>query len=219
MHLVVLASLVPGVFWLWYFLRHDRFEQEPVWEIVKCLFSGALAVLPAIILEYPFRSVLQSPSSLLTRFLLSFFVIGLGEELCKFLALYLTVYHSSEFNEPVDGIMYAVAAAIGFSIVENIMYISAFGFSVAPLRAVVASMAHTSFTGVLGYFFGCAKFSATPYKLLGLGLGTAAFLHGLYDFILIGQIGSPLMAILLVVVFHYVLLKAIQKALALSPFS
>lgn len=218
MHLIVLASILPGFLWLWYFHKHDRFEQEPISEIVKCLVYGAVAVVPAIVLEYPFRNVLQNPSSLWTRFLVSFFVIGLGEELCKFLAVYLAVYGSSTLNEPVDGIMYAVTAAIGFSMIENIFYISAFGLAVAPLRAVFASLAHTSFTGLMGYFLGHGKFSPQPYQQMSLGLGAAVFLHGLYDFILLGQIGSPFVVIALTIVFHYVLLKAIQRALAVSPF-
>lgn len=218
MHLIVLASILPGFLWLWYFHKHDQFEQEPISEIVKCLIYGAVAVVPALILEYPFRNVLQNPSSLWTRFFVSFFVIGLGEELCKFLAVYLAVYHSSTLNEPVDGIMYGVTAAIGFSMIENILYISAFGFVVVPLRAVFASLAHTSFTGLMGYFLGSGKFGSRPHQQMALGLGVATFLHGVYDFILLGQIGSPFIAIILTIVFHYVLLKAIQRALAVSPF-
>ena len=46
---------------------------------------------------------------------LSFLVVGLGEELCKLLAVILSAFRTSEFNEPMDGIIYAAAAAIGFS--------------------------------------------------------------------------------------------------------
>ena len=54
--------------------------------------------------------------------LISFFVIGLGEEFFKASATYFTIYKNQEFNEPMDGIVYSVTTGIGFSVVENILY-------------------------------------------------------------------------------------------------
>ena len=96
--------------------------------------AGALAVLPALACEAPFRDQLQSSNSLPVQLALSFLVVGLGEELFKLLAVYLAIGRSREFSEPMDGILYAISGGIGFDVVANVLYISAFGLVAAPLR-------------------------------------------------------------------------------------
>ncbi|HHT72670.1 MAG TPA: PrsW family intramembrane metalloprotease [Firmicutes bacterium] len=214
----LLAAFLPGAFWIWYFHRRDRFDREPLPMLLKAFGCGALAVIPALAFEYPFRGFLQGELGLGAALWLSFGVVGFGEELVKLLAVYLAVYHSQHFDEPVDGIMYAVTVGMGFSVVENVLYISAFGLEIAPLRASVASLAHASFSGISGYFLGKGKFLGSPFSHAVQGLFWAAVLHGAYDFILITQVISPLFVIALVAILHYVLLRLLARLLTQSPF-
>ncbi|NMA62226.1 MAG: PrsW family intramembrane metalloprotease [Firmicutes bacterium] len=214
---VALASLLPGLFWLWYFNRYDVVEQEPTSQLGKCLFFGGIAVLLALAWESPFAGLLQTTHSLLTQLMLSFFVVGLGEETFKFLATYLAVAQSPEFNEPMDGIIYSIAVAIGFAVIENILYISAFGLTIAPLRGTIATLAHIAFSGLAGYYLGLAKLSSRPSSELTKGVALAAFLHGLYDFLLISRLAPPLILVLFVLTLHYWLLTRIKLAVASSP--
>ena len=209
---VLLASLVPGLFWLWYFNRYDIHDKEPLGELVRCLFFGALAVIPALVWEAPFRDLLQTTGPVYVSLGLSFLVVGLGEEGFKLAAVYLAVFKSKHFNEPMDGIIYAIATSIGFSVVENILYISAFGLQVAPLRGTIATLAHIAFSGLAGYFLGQAKFSSQPIPLVLMGLSVATFAHGFYDFLLIRRLVSPLVLALLILALHLSLLWAIDKA-------
>jgi len=213
---VLLASLLPGLFWLWYFNRYDVHDKEPFLELVRCLIFGALAVIPALIWEAPFRSMLQGTNHPFTALALSFVVVGLGEETFKLAAVYLAVFRSEHFSEPMDGIIYAIAASIGFSVVENVLYISAFGLAVAPLRGTIATLAHIAFAGLAGYFLGQARFSDRPFSQLLLGLSVAAFAHGLYDFLLISRLISPFVLVFLILGLHYVLIQVIRKAVKSS---
>lgn len=210
MLIAFVASLVPGMFWLWYFNRYDVGDKEPLGKLGLCMAVGALAVIPALIWEAPFRDLLQSSRSLGIQLGLSFLVVGLGEEFFKLAAVYLSVFRSRHFNEPMDGIIYAIAAGIGFSVVENVLYISAFGLVVAPLRGTVASLAHIAFSGLAGFFLGRARFSNTPWVQAALGLAAAALAHGLYDFLLITHLASPLVLVLLILALQYVLFMAIR---------
>ncbi len=216
--IIILASLIPGVLWVWFFHSKDRFEKEPLGIVVKTFIFGALAVIPAALYELPFRSFIAPGATIFTYFWVSFFVIGLGEEFFKFLAIYFSAYHSSEFNEPVDAIVYAVTAGLGFSVVENMLYTATFGIHVAPVRAVIASLAHASFSGLIGVYMGRAKFGSQPKRDITFGLILAASLHGLYDFILLSHIASPLFSIALVGVLYYYLRHQIDEALSKSPF-
>jgi RsiW-degrading membrane proteinase PrsW (M82 family) len=216
---VVLASLLPGLFWLWYFNRYDIFDKEPLAKLGQCLLFGALVVLVALAWEAPFGKLLQTTNSLVVQLVLSFFVVGLGEEFFKLLATYLAVAQSPEFNEPMDGIVYAIATSIGFSVIENIFYISSFGLTIAPLRGTIATLAHIAFSGLAGSYLGKAKFSPRPKYELLKGLTLASFLHGLYDFLLITHIASPVVLVLFILALHYWLLHGIRQALGSSPLS
>lgn len=203
---ILVLSLVPGLLWVWFFYRQDRYDREPPRLILWTFFAGMIAVIPAALLEAPFRGILANPPNLLVRFLIAVFVIGLGEEGVKLLSVYLSAYRRTEFNEAVDGIIYAVTASLGFAAVENVLYTATFGLSVAPIRAIVTSLAHASFGGVAGLHLGLAKtrpnFGA-PTVLRGLLF--AAGLHGIYDFFIMARLVHPLFAFLLIyVTYRYV---------------
>ncbi len=212
MLIVLLASLVPGLFWLWYFNRYDVGDKEPLGRLVVAMLFGALAVIPALSWEAPFRDLLQTSNSLPVQLALSFLVVGLGEEFFKLAAVYLAVARTMHFSEPMDGIIYSIATSIGFSVVENILYISAFGLVVAPLRGTIATLAHIAFSGLAGYFLGKARFSDRPLPIIALGLLAATMAHGLYDFMLITGLVSPLLMVLFILALQYVLFIAIGKA-------
>lgn len=213
--LVALASLLPGLFWLWYFRRYDVRDKEPAGRLAQCSVLGAVAILPALGWEAPFREQLQGTNSLAVQFALSFFVVGLGEELFKLLAVLLAVARAPEFSEPMDGIIYSIAGAIGFAVVENMLYIAAFGLVAAPLRGTAAALAHISFSGLAGYYLGRARFGAPPLITAAKGLAVAAVCHGLYDFILVTQIVSPLAVVLLIAGLQYLLFAAMGRAVRL----
>ena len=88
------------------------------------------------------------------------------------------------FNEPFDGIVYAVMVSMGFAATENIVYVFESGFETALLRAITAIPAHATFGILMGYFMGKAKFSNNKIVLNLTGLLLAVIFHGAYDFFL-----------------------------------
>lgn len=61
----------------------------------------------------------------------------------------------------VDGIIYAVAASLGFATVENIAYVLEGGFAVGVLRAVLSVPGHAFFGALMGFYMGVAKHAST----------------------------------------------------------
>jgi Predicted membrane protein len=108
--------------------------------------------------------------------------VALAEEFSKYIIVKYYAQPKGAFNEPYDGIMYAVMVSMGFACTENIMYVLRGGTEVAILRAFTAVPAHATFAILMGYYMGKAKFSKQP-KLLNLtGLALATLFHGAYDF-------------------------------------
>ena len=74
------------------------------------------------------------PAKLFDAFVLSGFV----EELAKWVVLIAAVYHWDEFDEPLDGVVYGVAVALGFATLENFLFVARLGLGVAWQRALFA---------------------------------------------------------------------------------
>ena len=186
------VAAVPALLWLVYFHAQDRSEPEPRTYVIGVYLLGAFAAGP---LSH-FLTSLATPSIpldsasiepfALDRLLHSFLVVGMTQELCKYVCVRFTVYPSAEFDEPIDGIIYMTAAGIGFATWSNYHYLQGHDGQVfltaGAIHAVVTTLAHACFAGVMGYALGRAKFSAGSALgrsvTLTLGLLVAAALNG-----------------------------------------
>ena len=174
---ILLLATAPALFWLWIYYRRDRWEKEPKALVLRTFCLGAAAALPCYLIE----GLLPGLGVLFDNFVR----VGLTEELGKFAVLWFFVYRRPEFNEPMDGIVYGAAAALGFAALENVLYALFLGEHVLLPRAFTSTLAHVGFTGVLGYHLGIAKNNpARARRRILRGFVLAVALHGIYDALL-----------------------------------
>ena len=214
------VTVIPGVLWVLYFHRKDKYERDPGGLVAKTFLMGAVMIIPAGIVESLFRGILRNPPSLAALLLAAVFGVGFVEEFFKYWAVRRVACDHPAFNEPVDGIIYAVSAGLGFAAFENVLYAWSLGLGVGIVRAVLTSLVHASFSGIVGFSMGLAKFAPRGVggAMIGRGLMLAAVLHGLYDFLLMSQLTNFYITVLIVILLHSVLLSRIRFALKLSPF-
>jgi RsiW-degrading membrane proteinase PrsW (M82 family) len=211
MMLLILLSFGPGLIWLWFFYRQDR-RPEPSHLIGKTFLWGTIFVLPAAAVESLYGKLISQPPNLVVLFLISVLGVGLVEEAAKLGALWAGAGRRAEFDEPVDGIIYAITAALGFAALENMLYGVRFGTGVIPARALITLLAHASFSGIAGFWLSRARFEKSS---LWPGLALASLLHGSYNFLLASKLPNTLALILLVASFLY-LRQLIGRANALG---
>lgn len=201
----------------------DKYEREPLGPLLLCFGAGAAATLPAVEIErWAFtRAAYGDDFGFGHPFLLAFGAVALNEELLKFLCLLLLAFPRAFFNEPLDGIVYAVMIAMGFATLENIAYADRFGLETLILRSLTAVPAHFVFAIVQGYFAGIAKFSPRRRNTLLLrGFLIAFFLHGLYDLLIIQNWAEWLVVLATVGLYLSLFFcsRLIQEHLDNSPF-
>ncbi len=63
---------------------------------------------------------LTNHTSIIQQFIKAFFVVALTEEFSKYIIVRYYAQKNTAFNEPFDGIMYAVMVSMGFAATENI---------------------------------------------------------------------------------------------------
>jgi len=187
---LILYALAPITVIIFYIYLKDKYEKEPKRLLIISFILGAVvSVITTLILYSIFDIVipLNDKYSVWEQFKQAFFVVGFSEELSKYLIVLFFAQRHKEFNEPFDGIVYAVMVSMGFAATENIIYVWNGGASTALVRAFTAVPAHATFGILMGYFMGKAKFSTKKMQLNLAGLGLAILFHGAYDFFLFIQ--------------------------------
>ena len=186
MHLLFLAIAPVAVVILYIYFK-DKYEKEPIKIVaISFLLGATVSIILTFTLGYIASSLvpLTDVKSISQQFIKAFFTVALVEEFSKYIIVRFYAQKKNEFNEPFDGIVYAVMVSMGFAALENILYTYQYGFGVGVTRAFTAVPAHATFGIIMGYFMGKAKFSNNSIKLNLLGLLFATLFHGSYDFFL-----------------------------------
>ncbi|TAK50591.1 MAG: PrsW family intramembrane metalloprotease [Bacteroidetes bacterium] len=226
---IFLLGFSPGIFWLWYFYKKDKWEPEPKHLVVKTFFWGLLSAFIAALPELPFGEY---------RMFSLAFLAPVVEELAKFFAVRYTIYNHIEFDEPMDGITYAAAAALGFASIENSLYLmGSYGFpftdfmtqepeasstrifSLFVARGLLSVPGHVLFSSSWGFALGWAKFmdKQMARRLLIEGYCIAVLLHGIFNFLGTVAFYGPPLLIGFVLLLWLLVRKKITHALAGSP--
>lgn len=188
--------LISTGMWAWVLRRYDRLEPEPIKVLLRVgLWGGLMSVIPAIIGNSLADHVLGldgfvndlSRRMTLPLALGSAMFIGINEETWKFLATFRLVKKLPEFDQPIDGMIYAMTVALGFAALENVEYTVRFGAGVLVGRSLLSMPIHLACAAIWGYGLARARFisrhkkyfiTALPYLLAASGV------HATFDFIL-----------------------------------
>ncbi len=182
--LIPLLAFAPGMFWLWFFVRKDVYRPEPRRMLAITFLLGMVSTIPAAIINALFLddAVLLDTASLASLASGMLFVVGPTEETCKFLAVWAYAYRSRYFDEPSDGLVYSVAASLGFASLENVLYILTFSPAVMLLRAPLSTAAHVVFGSFWGYALGQqVQESEVRRWKTPVGIAAGAVVHGLFN--------------------------------------
>ena len=185
---VILAS---ALFWFQYVDLKDRQRPEPRWRLVVAFGLGILAwamsVLTFIVLDN-----LGVPDIKMGERVWSAVyccgIVGPLEEGTKALVAYLVVFRWKEFDEPIDGFVYAAAIALGFASLENFHNLPHLEWPSQLARTIALPITHTLFSAIWGFGAAHARFAVPPglrrkcWQIGTLALGMMA--HGLYDYVI-----------------------------------
>lgn len=192
--LFVAAGILPSVLWLLFYMRKDP-HREPGSLLIKTFLMGVIVAPLAVILSslfsyLGFEYFVYASSAF---FLWAAFV----EECIKFIAVRQIVLASPEFDEPVDAMIYMIAAGLGFAAIENILYLfqvipegAGFALSVLALRSVGSTLLHALASALVGYFIALSWFYHSFQNwLLLLGIFLATIFHFTFNIILVSSSG------------------------------
>ena len=191
--LVFLPIVLPVLFWAIYHYHKDRHLPEPP---ALLLLAFGLGILSAGIARLMYLGLeplgLRFDAAALAANdplgLLLFALLGIGpiEELAKLLPFVVVIIRLKEFDEPLDGIIYASFIGLGYAAVENIQYLDYLTPFESAARGFASPVVHMLFASIWAHWITGAWLSRRSiWKPLMLGFLLSAGLHGLYDFLVL----------------------------------
>ncbi len=189
----LVLAVVPAALWLIFFYLQDRLEPEPIGDVARQFLIGAALAgafgIPLLTQVIRVQDWLyRDTNSLLFGSLLT----GAVESFMIYATVRYFMFHSPEFDERTDGVVYGTAAGLGLATATNLQFILANGGSalgVGEIYVAEVALAHAAFGGLLGYFLGRAKLEREPSWWLAAGFGLTALLSASCE-ILRGQLES-----------------------------
>jgi len=155
--IISLASgVLPAILWLWFWLKEDKKHPEPKRKIIIAFLAGMVAVILVLPLEKAIYSFLGPTVTLVT--ILSW---AGAEELLKFLGAYFSsFYKNRDYDEPIDSIIYLISSALGFSALENTLFLTNLvnseqitqSIMSGNMRFIGATLLHTVSSATIGFF-------------------------------------------------------------------
>lgn len=192
----LLGGILPAVFWLWFWLKEDDLHPEPRGLIILSFLVGMLATACAYPIEKYIATNIATNDSMLL------FLWAITEESLKFLGIYIVALRSKYFDEPIDALVYLVTIALGFSALENTMFLLnplGDGDALATIllgnfRFIGATLLHVAASGFVGMILALTFYQGAWKRRIAalVGLVGAIVLHTLFNFSIIVSEGGYL---------------------------
>ncbi len=159
--LAITGGVLPAVLWLWFWTREDKLHPEPKRLLLLAFIMGGLAVALSIPLQQLTRDILGTDLS--SGVIIAWAAI---EEVLKYLLVLIAILWRKAVNEPIDTLIYMLTAALGFSAVENTLFL------ITPI--MTQELLDTIITGNFR-FFGATLLHLLSSSVIGIALALSYY--------------------------------------------
>jgi RsiW-degrading membrane proteinase PrsW (M82 family) len=199
---LIALGLVPSLVWFSFYLKNDS-HPEPKYLLTQTFLMGIIVSPIVLILQigfvYASALFMDAPPEIIQISSYYYIWAAFAEELLKFVAIWFLVLRNPEFDEPVDAMIYMIAAGLGFAAIENILVLFRTvdsglyqAMSVWALRFVGSTLLHALASAIVGYFLAMSWFfQHHTKKLIIIGLILATIFHFTFNMIISTFAGEP----------------------------
>ncbi|MBV9349671.1 MAG: PrsW family intramembrane metalloprotease [Patescibacteria group bacterium] len=195
-----IAGLVPVLVWLAFWLFEDSKKPEPKSALLAAFFAGMLGVLVVL----PFQAFAARYLPIGFWLLLSW---AATEEITKFLIAWIVVLRRPSADEPIDMPIYLITTALGFSALENALFLFSpilsghflQGVATGDLRFIGATLIHVLGSSVIGGALAFAFYREQNAKILygSIGVILALLLHTIFNSLILFSGGGAALTVFL----------------------
>jgi protease PrsW len=210
--IAILGGVLPAFVWLWFWHRQDRECPEPKGLVLISFFAGMAIVflvlpLQKLIIAF-FPTITEISDALAIKLslippsadVLKNFLLASSEEIGKYLTVFLIAFHSKHFDEPIDAVIYLITVALGFTAMENVLYLLKDLTHSGGLETIIngnmrflgATILHTVSSAFIGIALAFSFFAPRFIKsiVIMIGLLVAILLHTHFNLSIIEAHGT-----------------------------
>ncbi len=160
--LALAGGILPTLIWLWFWNREDKLHPEPKRLLLLALVAGGITVALAIPLQQYARDLIGAAT--MTPQLITAWA-GIEEVLKYLLALTFILWRKA-VDEPIDMLIYMITVALGFSAIENALFL----FNPISTEGFVGSVITGNFR-----FFGATLLHLLSSSVVGIALALSFY--------------------------------------------
>ena len=192
---IVLIDVAAVVLYILLLTRLDRHrvDKQSTDRILQFYILGLLSIIPVSILYLfglPIEYIMMTGNYYVDSAVENFLFVGPIEEFSKFIIFLLFSLRLRSIIEPGDGILQAAAVALAFASLENLKYGSIYGVELMLKRSVLSIIGHMVYSSIWACAFSIVVYGQLKkegklrLKIALYAVLPAAFIHGLYNFLL-----------------------------------
>ena len=210
--IAIAGGVLPSLVWLWFWLKQDRQSPEPTGLIALSFFAGMAIVYFVLPLQKLVLTSIVSIVDVVNAIALKISLVAPDEEtiritswafieeFAKYATVFFIAFKSKFFDEPMDAVIYLITAALGFSAMENTLYIfkdmaTSGGFEILTngnMRFLGATIVHIVSSAFIGIAIAFSFYAPRYVKFLAVTIGifTATLLHAYFNLSIIESDGT-----------------------------
>jgi len=172
--------------------------------VIRCFILGMLIVLPISFLE---ETLMKQglPTANLGIMLSNLLIIAPLEELGKLAIVFSIIKNKINLKTPPNLIIFSVAGAMGFALIENIIYVANGGIATGLLRAISSVPMHASTAVIIG-IFGSYEIIENNKNHWWIGFLIAVLMHTFYNVYAMFFSNSFLFVGIFIIAFGYMII-------------
>lgn len=189
----IILGFLPGFAWLLFYLN-EEIHPEPKRLIAITFFAGMASAILALVMQVGLNGIFQL-YGIQKLSLFPLMIFAFTEEIVKFVAVFIVMHKNPAFNAPVDAMIYAVVAALGFATIENLgavtsspgvqMTIVSNAVTIISLRFIGATLLHSLTSALVGYGWAHGVRELNWRKYLPMAVIGATILHTAFNYLII----------------------------------
>lgn len=227
----LLIGFLPALIWLYYWLQEDKKHPEPGFRIFNTFVYGMLAVPFALAFQVLVNIFILENKSIESVFasdimtaIMALFIWASLEEIFKYVAAYRAGISKKDNDEPIDPVVYMITAALGFSALENTLFVfspllqadTTTAFITGNFRFIGATLLHVASSAIIGMFMAFSYYKRDFLKIRYLfsGFILSIALHTAFNSFIISSENFKLISFIsvwIIIVGIIILLEKVKR--------
>ncbi len=206
------GGVLPALVWLWFWNEQDHKAHEPKGLIALSFVAGMAVVYFVLPVQNLIAATLPAIMDILGAIALKWSLIipnaetvqiilwsGV-EEFAKYATVFLIAFQSKHFDEPIDAVIYLITAALGFSAMENTLYLLKDLADMGVLEVILnsnmrfigATILHVASSALIGIAIAFSFYGLRFGRFLAIAVGLilATLLHAHFNLSIIESDGT-----------------------------